>query len=487
MRRKSRKLLSALSALLLMFGLFTTVPFTTQAASPPFQVIEHPVGAVYQLNASAVALRATFEYINNPLLVEFDTNSPIKVRWYVSNSNSTTDRSNEHGEYTIPYSRYIRETTLFVPATNVTGISYYYAVLTYSELKYTNNNPALVTREVVTNTARIDVIDGNREGDFPVLKLDENGYPLAGAVMQLIPDSNYLQSSSVRPQESTTASNGYAWFDAVEGYYILSEKQAPRGYNATDEKHYIIITKDGVYFHSESNMQPYSVVDFINKKIPELNLDDHFAFMQGYPSGTFLPSKNMTRAEAVVMFSRLLSKSMDLSIDHRNNYYPDINPEIWYASQVGYMQTLGVLADYSRDGNFRPEDPVTRAEFSTLAAHFDNLVLTNTNAFTDVSLDHWAVKYINSAAAKGWIEGYDDGTFKPDTNITRAQVVTLVGRMLNRFADLDYLAANSALLPRVYSDLPTGHWAYGPIMEASTGHDYYRDSSNFENWTSTYS
>ena len=150
------------------------------------------------------------------------------------------------------------------------------------------------------------------------------------------------------------------------------------------------------------------------------------------------------------------------------------------------MYSKGVLADYSRDGKFRPNEPVTRAEFATLAAHFDNLTLTGTNIFSDVSSSHWAVKYINSAAAKGWITGYPDGTFKPESNITRAEVVTLVGRMLERNADSAYLVANASTLPRKYSDLSSGHWAYLAIMEASISHDYTKDSAGDEHWTAVY-
>ena len=316
---------------------------------------------------------------------------------------------------------------------------------------------------------------------FRVKKVDEDGKMLAGAVIQLVPEN-----TSGKSYEATTAADGYASFSVTEGYYILSEKQAPTGYNATDEKYNIFVSENGVFIvKSPNNIVPYTTVTFINKEIPPLNKEDHFAFMQGYPDNTFRPERNMTRAEAVVMFSRLLSKSMNVSIDYRNNYYPDVAPTEWYANQVGYMQKLGVLADYSRDGNFRPNDAVTRAEFATLAAHFDNLTLTGTNKFSDVPSGHWAVKYINSAAAKGWITGYPDGTFKPEANITRAEVVTLVGRMLDRFADSEYLTANAGTLPRTFSDLATSHWAYLAIMEASIGHDYIKDGAG-EHWTAVY-
>ena len=323
------------------------------------------------------------------------------------------------------------------------------------------------------------------EYSFSVRKTDENGNLLSGATLALVPDVNYTQSASVKPREAVTA-NGYAAFTATPGYYILSEKQAPAGYNATDDKYYIRVTENGVFMdYNTNNTRPYQQVTFTDSAIPTLNKDDHFAYMVGYPGGTFGPSRNMTRAEAVVMFSRLLSKSINMSVDYRNNHYPDVELDKWYANQVCYMRQLGVLADYCRDGKFRPNDNVTRAEFATLAAHFDNLTLTNKNIFSDVPNTYWAVKYINSAAAKGWILGYPDGTFKPEANITRAEVVTLVNKMLNRTADSAYLSANKSSLPRNYTDLTPAHWAYLQIMEASVGHDYIRDSSG-EHWTAAY-
>jgi hypothetical protein len=128
---------------------------------------------------------------------------------------------------------------------------------------------------------------------------------------------------------------------------------------------------------------------------------------------------------------------------------------------------------------------VTRAEFATLAAHFADLILVDTNKFSDVPNNHWAVKYINSAAAKGWIQGYPDDTFKPEAKITRAEVVTLVNRMINRNADSAYLVSSASSLPRTYSDLATTYWAYLAIMEASIGHDYTKDSAG-EHWTAVY-
>jgi len=465
----------------------------------PFRVTEHPIGANYKLNEAAVPLRAVFSYDARAGLGYLHSDSPIKVQWYWSYNNTNTERTNKLGESSVSYNRIINHTTTQIPATDTVGVKYYYAVLTYYESGVAGTlNDIAAPRETATNPARIEVVDSGQ--DFRVRKVDGDGKALAGAVIALPPlDAIDAADLSKRTYEATTASSGYASFTAANGYYLLSEKQAPSGYNATDVKYYLVINSNGIYMSDSEIIMPnivtnrvtplklYETVTFVNKKIPDLEKDKHFAFMQGYPEGDFRPNKNMTRAEAVVMFSRLLAESMNLTVNYKANYYPDVPLTAWYANQVCYMHLLGVLSDYSRDGKFRPDDPVTRAEFATLASHFDNLTLTAVNVFTDVPNNHWAVKYINSAAAKGWITGYPDHTFKPEANITRAEVVTLVGRMIDRFADSDYLTINAGSLPKVYTDLPfkTSHWAYLAIMEASTGHEYIKDSFG-EHWTLVY-
>ncbi len=323
---------------------------------------------------------------------------------------------------------------------------------------------------------------------FLVKKTDAEGKPLAGAIIRL---AGKTDDGTPRVYDVTTDSAGEAKFTVESGSYDLSEWAAPAGYNASDDKYKIAVTSTGVYIDKATGRAPYATVVFINKKIPQLNKDEHFAYMVGYPDGTFGQNRNMTRAEAVVMFSRLLIEKMGVSKDYRANYYPDVEynkasvDDPWYANQVCYMHSLGVLADFSRDSKFRPNEPVTRAEFATLAAHFDNLTLTDVNIFTDVPATHWAVKYINSAVAKKWIAGYPDKTFRPEAFITRAEVVTLVNRILKRTADKDYVTAKFSSLPRTFTDIDATHWAYWEVMEAANGHDFTL-VSGIEKWTRAY-
>ena len=215
----------------------------------------------------------------------------------------------------------------------------------------------------------------------------------------------------------------------------------------------------------------------VKATVPEkvkLNKEDHKAYMFGYPDWTFLPNKNMTRAEVTAMFARLLKNYPSTDVKY-NLPYSDVFEKDWYYPAVGFMTENKIVTGYE-DGKFRPNDPITRAEFATIASKFEDLVGDKVNGFYDVPESHWALKYINSAYARGWVAGYEDGSFRPDRNITRAEVVTITNKMLIRYADVDFVRANKDLLIN-FKDLDEGHWAYFNIMEATHGHDFMRKSN----------
>ena len=204
---------------------------------------------------------------------------------------------------------------------------------------------------------------------------------------------------------------------------------------------------------------------------PILNIDDHYAYMKGYPDKTFGPDKPMTRAEVTMMFARLLKERPERGRKYIMPY-KDIHENDWYAYAVTFMSEKKLVSGYP-DGTFKPNAPITRAEFASIASRFDRLADKADLKFSDVSKNHWAYKVICSAEAKGWISGYPDGTFKPEKNITRAEVVSLTNRILNRYADLDFAKAHvQELAPMI--DMYYTHWAYGPVVEAMNGHDYER-------------
>ena len=212
----------------------------------------------------------------------------------------------------------------------------------------------------------------------------------------------------------------------------------------------------------------------------KLNLVDHLAYMKGYPDLTFGPDRNMTRAEVTMMFARLLKNRPEANKVYAMPY-SDVTKADWYAYAVSYMTENKLIMGYP-DGTFRPNNPISRAEFAAIASRFDQLKSDSSLPFNDVGANHWAYDVIASAADKGWVNGYPDGSFKPENKITRAEVVSTTNRMLNRYADLEFAKVHKADLAPM-RDMGESHWAYGAIVEAMNGHDYHRqaDGKN-ETW-----
>ena len=212
----------------------------------------------------------------------------------------------------------------------------------------------------------------------------------------------------------------------------------------------------------------------------KLNLVDHLAYMKGYPDLTFGPDRNMTRAEVTMMFARLLKDRPEANKVYAMPY-SDVTKADWYAYAVSYMTENKLIMGYP-DGTFRPNNPISRAEFAAIASRFDQLKPGLSLPFNDVKAGHWAYDVIASAADKGWVNGYPDGSFKPENKITRAEVVSTTNRMLNRYADLSFAKAHKNELAPM-RDMDESHWAYGAAVEAMNGHDYRRqaDGKN-ETW-----
>ena len=245
------------------------------------------------------------------------------------------------------------------------------------------------------------------------------------------------------------------------------------------------VTEDGVTVYPEDAQRGLGFVNTYTEntyKTATLNKTDHFAFLKGYPGGGFAPGKNMSRAEVTTMFARLLTEQMEA-----NKSYPasfsDVTSAHWAANYIGYMEQFGIVRGYS-DGTFRPNAPITRAEFAAICCRFEQLT-DGAAAFTDVPASHWAAKSIAYAAKRGWVTGYADGTFKPGNNITRAEVAAVTCRLLERSADEAYIRAHLKEMPRVFADMNEQHWAYWYAMEAANGHDYTK-SGNAETWLRTY-
>lgn len=201
---------------------------------------------------------------------------------------------------------------------------------------------------------------------------------------------------------------------------------------------------------------------------------EHKAYIVGYDDGTFLPDGDMTRAEAATIFARLISEEKGEKISGKADF-SDVSRNDWYADYVGYLAKYDIIKGYE-DGTFRPDAPVTRAEFVAMAVRcydlFDEIENTIANVkYNDLNSNHWAYKDIAYATNAKWLNGYADGSFKPDINITRAEVVTVINRATGRTPDQEYINANLSALNK-FTDLKTNaHWAFYDIMEAANSHD----------------
>ena len=211
---------------------------------------------------------------------------------------------------------------------------------------------------------------------------------------------------------------------------------------------------------------------------PNLKLDryNHFVYVHGYPDRSFRPEGTITRGEMTAIFRRLLDQGTFMG--GNSTAFRDVRSGDWYASDVDRLSTLGVISGYP-DGSFRPNASVTRGEFASVAAKF--VSAKSGQGFSDLN-GHWAQNAIEKLNAAGWVSGYGDGSFRPDAVITRAEVVSIVNRMLERTADAGYVQNHRGSLIQ-YTDLSSSHWAYLPIMEASNAHDYTRNSDGSETWT----
>ena len=215
---------------------------------------------------------------------------------------------------------------------------------------------------------------------------------------------------------------------------------------------------------------------------PQLNRDDHVAYIMGYPDGTVQPKGEITRAEACTIFFRLLTDSSRDYYFSKTNDYTDVNAGDWFNNAISTLSNAGIVTGYN-DGTFRPNQPITRGEMAKIIANFANLN-KGTKSFTDLS-GHWSKSYVELAAGNGWVAGYPDGSFRPDQKITRAETVTMINRVLERVPAKELrLLSRSIML--TFPDNNPGDWYYIAIQEASNSHEYQRsvyETTGDEMWT----
>lgn len=212
-----------------------------------------------------------------------------------------------------------------------------------------------------------------------------------------------------------------------------------------------------------------------------LNGDDHFAYIVGYPNGNVEPNGNITRAEVATIFFRLLTEEVRTANSTQSNSLSDVTRGQWFNHAVSTLSSMGIVKGHN-DGTFAPNAPITRAEFAAIAARFDDKNTDMSSKFTDIA-SHWAKNEIGIAANKGWINGYPDGTFRPNQYITRAEAMTLVNRVLNRLPENSSDLLDSMIKWPDNSDASA--WYYLAVQEATNSHAYSDKSKDdkYEKWT----
>lgn len=318
------------------------------------------------------------------------------------------------------------------------------------------------------------------------------------------------------------ANNGNAWITSSKGIDIywaypagtsssteftllhfegLHRDGANSGYDVSDinsvvpEEVTIEKTANGIKFHVEpGSFSPFALVweeaavtppvtpsepaDPDDTGVSDLlDTENHNQYLFGYPEGTFGPDQNMTRAEVAQMFYNLLvDKNVAITAT-----FEDVPADAWYAKSVNTLASMGIISGVG-ENRFEPERSITRAEFTSMAMKFTKGALDGTNVFSDVHSGDWFYEAVVGSIQYGWIEGYEDGTFRPENWITRVEVTSIVNKMLGRFADREFVAGHADEL-NAFSDVTSTHWGYYHIVEATNSHTYTKPSTNVETWT----
>ena len=308
--------------------------------------------------------------------------------------------------------------------------------------------------------------DGDTGYTLRLTKLDAgNGTPLSGAKFEL-----WRVGARSDTRLGVYETNRYGWTQAEvsqSGDYYWVETVPPEGYRLDGGKHPTDTAKN-------SRITVYNA----EAAVPALFTDNHYAYIVGGPDGTVRPNDSMTRAGVATIFFRLLKDSVRDANLLTGCTYTDVPDGHWANTAISTMTGLDIVRGYDA-ATFGPGDPITRAQFAAICARFDTGKSNGSRTFSDIK-GHWAKAYIERAAELGWISGFQDGTFRPDAYITRAQAVTMINRMLNRVPE-----DPSDLLPgmNVWPDCRPGDWFYLAIQEATNSHDYRRKAGSYETWT----
>ena len=363
------------------------------------------------------------------------------------------------------------------------------------QVKVTKENTTIVdgagdATAIKDRVAQIRSQIANTTSDYDKEKLQERLAKMAGGVAVIkvgaatetemkekkLRIEDALNATRAAVEEGIVAGGGTAYVNAIASVEkLLAETEG-------DEK-------TGVSIIAKALTEPIDDIRMTSNKtvyagwektgVPDrLNGDDHFAYIIGRDDDLVHPEATITRAEVATIFFRLLTDEVRDDNLLTSNTYTDVTNDYWANTAISTMTGLGIVQGRSAT-TFDPKAPITRAQFAAICARFDTGVNSGSRTFSDIS-GHWAEKYIERAAELGWIKGFEDGTFRPDTYITRAQAMTMINRVLNRIPEDE-----SDLLPgmNVWPDCNPGDWFYLAVQEATNSHDFKHKAGNYETWT----
>ena len=352
---------------------------------------------------------------------------------------------------------------------------------------YAEGDPIKMLRNVVlyAQWTRNSSHDDDDKYFFAIQKVDaQDGHALNGAKFELyqLDKNDRIVNRRVTTTRQQSSKNGIALFgvdnkNSYEGIWYYAEVTAPEGY-VLDRTEHKIKAKDFSDSLSTAVKNADTVRNYRGTTPDLLNDSDHFAYVIGYMDGNVRPYGLISRAETTTIFFRLLKDSVRDANLLTSNTYTDVPDDYWANTAISTMTGLGIVQGRSTT-TFDPKAPITRAQFAAICARFDTGKSNGEQTFSDIQ-GHWAEKYIQRAAELGWIKGFEDGTFRPDTYITRAQAMTMINRVLNRIPE-----ENGDLLSsmNVWPDCNPGDWFYLAVQEATNSHDYRHKAGSYETWT----
>ncbi len=377
--------------------------------------------------------------------------------------------------YTVTVTEDTSDLPKYVTATNPT-VSFAFT---------TDKNGKVICRDYeIVNTYNKSNDSGHDSDTYYLVikKIDaQDGHALKDAKFGLYADDKQIATA-------ISSSKGYARFSLDERVYkklvknddlYVMELTAPDGYVKSSRKYDVSVNAFVENNVLGAQEHAITVTNSRSSTPDRLNDEEHFAYVIGYKDGNVRPYGLISRAETTTIFFRLLKDSVRDGNLLTSNTYTDVADSYWANTAISTMTGLGIVQGRTAT-TFDPYAPITRAQFAAICARFDDGKTQGGQTFTDIQ-GHWAQAYIERAAELGWIKGFEDGTFRPDTYITRAQAMTMINRVLNRIPeDADDLLSNM----NVWPDCNPGDWFYLAVQEATNSHDYKHKAGNYETWSS---